>query len=86
MYEKNKEDNEWMKGFGGDSAVPRAVRHGVALCLAALRPDQADILRLGKCFIKFKLCEYSIFQTSSKDYESLYSFLCFETVRTLILY
>ncbi|GMT19240.1 hypothetical protein PFISCL1PPCAC_10537, partial [Pristionchus fissidentatus] len=34
------------KGEGGESAVPRAVRHGVALSVAALFPDKKEVLTL----------------------------------------
>lgn len=33
---------------GGMSALPRAVRHGTALCVAALQPEAIEPLRLCK--------------------------------------
>ena len=35
------------KGSGGATALPRAVRHGAALCIAALHPQTMEPLRLG---------------------------------------
>lgn len=34
------------KGEGGESAVPRAVRHALSLCIAALYPDKKEALTL----------------------------------------
>lgn len=34
-------------GPGGASVIPRIIRHGASLCIAALFPDHFDKLRLG---------------------------------------
>jgi hypothetical protein len=41
-----------LKGPGGKSVTPRAVRHATALALAALFPELAERMRLGGWFLK----------------------------------
>lgn len=37
-------------GPGGASVIPRIIRHGASLCIAALFPEHFDKLRLGIIF------------------------------------
>ena len=41
-----------VEGPGGKTVIPRVVRHGVALAIAALFPEHFEKLRLGKYFYK----------------------------------
>lgn len=37
-----------VEGTGGTSAVPKAVRHGTSVAVAALFPEYREMLRIGK--------------------------------------
>lgn len=57
-------------GPGGASVIPRIIRHGASLCIAALFPEHFEKLHLGTFFL------YSCSINKEASEESLRTFVC----------
>lgn len=50
LFGKVDIDAKFISGNYGETVVPRAIRHGTSLCIAALFPEYREILRLGRSY------------------------------------